>query len=175
MFDVGFSELMVIGLVALVVIGPEKLPRVARTIGHLLGRMQRHVAEVKADISREIQLDEMRRLQSQVVDSAREVESAIRDQAREFEESMRPVAAEVESAIGAGVSEVAAPQVEQLSELSPVHVEPAPVVGALTTSDKAPVAAGEPSGADCAADEPSHNDSQLDLFGQPAAGDLTRR
>jgi len=162
MFDVGFSELMVIGLVALVVIGPEKLPRVARTIGHLLGRMQRHVAEVKADISREIQLDEMRRLQSQVVDSAREVESAIRDQAREFEESMRPVAAEVESAMGAGVSEVAAPQVEQLSELPPARVAAAEAVA------ETPVVESPP-------EEPTHNDSQLDLFGQPAAGDLTRR
>ncbi|WP_374510033.1 Sec-independent protein translocase protein TatB [Niveibacterium sp.] len=175
MFDVGFSELMVIGLVALVVIGPEKLPRVARTIGHLLGRMQRHVAEVKADISREIQLDEMRRLQSQVVDSAREVESAIRDQAREFEESMRPVAAEVESAIGAGVSEVAAPQVEQLSELPPVHAETARAVETQVALAKAPLAAGDVPATDSVADEPSHNDSQLDLFGQPAAGDQTRR
>lgn len=162
MFDVGFSELMVIGLVALVVIGPEKLPRVARTIGHLLGRMQRHVAEVKADISREIQLDEMRRLQSQVVDSAREVESAIRDQAREFEESMRPVVVEVESTVAAGVSEVTAPQLEQLSELAPAAVAKA---GAAA---EAPVAESRP-------EEPTHNDSQLDLFAQPAAGELTRR
>ncbi|WP_172203544.1 Sec-independent protein translocase protein TatB [Niveibacterium sp. COAC-50] len=162
MFDVGFSELMVIGLVALVVIGPEKLPRVARTIGHLLGRMQRHVAEVKADISREIQLDEMRRLQSQVVESAREVESSIREQAREFEESMRPVAAEVESAVATGVSEVTAPQVEQLSELAPVQVAKA------EAATEAPLV-------ESTAEEPTHNDSQLDLFGQPAAGDLTRR
>ncbi|WP_374602833.1 Sec-independent protein translocase protein TatB [Niveibacterium sp.] len=162
MFDVGFSELMVIGLVALVVIGPEKLPRVARTIGHLLGRMQRHVAEVKADISREIQLDEMRRLQSQVVESAREVESSIREQAREFEESMRPVAAEVESAVATSVSEVTAPQVEQLSELAPVQVAKAE-------------AATETPLVESTAEEPTHNDSQLDLFGQPAAGDLTRR
>ncbi len=162
MFDVGFSELMVIGLVALVVIGPEKLPRVARTIGHLLGRMQRHVAEVKADISREIQLDEMRRLQSQVVESAREVESSIREQAREFEESMRLVAAGVESAAATGVSEVTAPQVEQLSELAPLEV-----AKALAATETMPV--------ESTAAEPPQNDSQLDLFGQPAAGDLTRR
>ena len=52
MFDIGFSELVVIGLVALVVIGPERLPRVARTVGHLLGRLQRYVSDVKADIHR---------------------------------------------------------------------------------------------------------------------------
>ena len=59
MFDVGFSELMVIAIVALIVIGPERLPKVARTAGHLLGRLQRYVSDVKADINREMQLDEL--------------------------------------------------------------------------------------------------------------------
>jgi sec-independent protein translocase protein TatB len=71
MFDIGFSELMVIGIVALIVIGPERLPKVARTLGHLLGRAQRYVNDVKSDINREIQLDELKKLQSQVTDSAR--------------------------------------------------------------------------------------------------------
>ena len=61
MFDIGFSELLIIGVVALIVIGPERLPKVARTAGHLYGRMQRYVSSVKADISHEIQLDEIRR------------------------------------------------------------------------------------------------------------------
>ena len=60
MFDIGFSELVLIGLVALIVIGPERLPRVARTAGHLLGRLQRYVSDVKADINREIQLEELK-------------------------------------------------------------------------------------------------------------------
>ena len=60
MFDIGFSELMVIAVVALIVIGPERLPKVARTLGHLFGRMQRYVNDVKADISREMELDELR-------------------------------------------------------------------------------------------------------------------
>ena len=60
MFDIGFSELMVIGIVALLVLGPERLPKVARTTGHLLGRLQRYVADVKSDINREMQLDELR-------------------------------------------------------------------------------------------------------------------
>jgi sec-independent protein translocase protein TatB len=78
MFDIGFSELMVIGIVALIVIGPERLPKVARTLGHLLGRAQRYVHDVKSDINREIQLDELKKLQSQVTDSARELESSVR-------------------------------------------------------------------------------------------------
>ncbi|MFA5170998.1 MAG: Sec-independent protein translocase protein TatB [Sulfuriferula sp.] len=61
MFDIGFSEIVVIGVVALVVIGPERLPKVARTVGLLVGRMQRYMATVKADISQEIQLDELKR------------------------------------------------------------------------------------------------------------------
>lgn len=61
MFDIGFSELVVVGVVALIVIGPERLPKVARTAGHLLGRFQRYASSVKSDISREMQLDELRK------------------------------------------------------------------------------------------------------------------
>ncbi|MCG2576631.1 Sec-independent protein translocase protein TatB [Dechloromonas sp. XY25] len=78
MFDIGFSELMVIGIVALIVIGPERLPKVARTLGHLLGRAQRYVNDVKSDINREIQLDELKKLQTQVADSARAMEESVR-------------------------------------------------------------------------------------------------
>ena len=77
MFDIGFSELMVIALVALVVIGPERLPRVARTAGHLLGRLQRYVSDVKTDINREIQLEELKKMQQQVEDSARDLQSSV--------------------------------------------------------------------------------------------------
>ncbi len=61
MFDIGFTELLVIGVVALLVVGPERLPKVARTAGHLLGRFQRYVSSVKSDISREVQLEELRK------------------------------------------------------------------------------------------------------------------
>ena len=77
MFDVGFSELMVIAVVALIVIGPERLPRVARTLGHLFGRLQRYVNDVKADINREIELDELRKFRSTVEDAARGFESTV--------------------------------------------------------------------------------------------------
>jgi sec-independent protein translocase protein TatB len=80
MFDIGFSELIVIAIVALVVIGPERLPKVARTIGLLLGRAQRYVNDVKSDINREMQLDELKKLQTQVTDSARELESSVRQE-----------------------------------------------------------------------------------------------
>lgn len=73
MFDIGFSEMVVIAVVALIVIGPERLPKVARTAGHLLGRLQRYVGGIKSDISRDMALDELRQTQQQVqqeVDSA---------------------------------------------------------------------------------------------------------
>ena len=63
MFDIGFSEIVVIAVVALIVIGPERLPKTARTLGHLFGRLQRYVNDVKADINREMELDELRKLQ----------------------------------------------------------------------------------------------------------------
>jgi len=77
MFDIGFSELLLIGVVALVVIGPEKLPRMARTIGHLAGRLQRYVADVKADINREIELDELRKMRDSMQQSASNLESTV--------------------------------------------------------------------------------------------------
>jgi sec-independent protein translocase protein TatB len=77
MFDIGFSELLVIGVVALIVIGPEKLPRVARTVGHLAGRLQRYVSDVKADINREIELDELRKMRDSMQKAASEMETSV--------------------------------------------------------------------------------------------------
>ena len=82
MFDIGFSEIVVIAVVALIVIGPERLPKTARTLGHLFGRLQRYVADVKADINREIQLDELKRLQQEVRSAATEIESSVTAVAR---------------------------------------------------------------------------------------------
>src|SRR3982751_665057 len=77
MFDIGFSELLVIGVVALIVIGPQKLPRVARTAGHLLGRLQRYVADVKADINREIELEELRKMRDSMQKAASEMQTSV--------------------------------------------------------------------------------------------------
>lgn len=79
MFDVSFTELMLIGVVALVVIGPERLPKVARTAGHLLGRAQRYVSDVKSDIQREIDLDEMNKLKTQMDDAAQSLQASMRE------------------------------------------------------------------------------------------------
>jgi sec-independent protein translocase protein TatB len=88
MFDVSLSELMVIAIVALVVIGPERLPKVARTAGHLLGRLQRYVTTVKADINREMQLEELKKLQQSVTDQVRNLESSVTHEMREIETSV---------------------------------------------------------------------------------------
>jgi sec-independent protein translocase protein TatB len=95
MFDIGFSELMVIAVVALIVIGPQKLPKVARTVGHLFGRMQRYVNDVKADISREMALDDLRKLQSSIQDTARSIEQSVHSEVQSAESEMNKIAADV--------------------------------------------------------------------------------
>ena len=77
MFDFSFGELAVIGTVALVVLGPERLPRVARTVGEWAGKAQRYVAQVKADINREVELAELKKLQDEARDVARSIESTV--------------------------------------------------------------------------------------------------
>ena len=96
MLDVSFSELVLIGIVALVVIGPERLPKVARTAGHLFGRMQRYVNDVKADISREMQLDELKQLQAQMQESARSFERSISSEIQSVEQIVDQTAQSVE-------------------------------------------------------------------------------
>jgi sec-independent protein translocase protein TatB len=92
MFDIAFSEMLIIAVVALIILGPERLPKVARTAGHLLGRLQRYVSDVKADINREMQLDELKKLQSQVEDSARSLERSVTAQMQTAEASLRETA-----------------------------------------------------------------------------------
>ncbi len=89
MFDIGFSELVLIGLVALIVIGPERLPRVARTVGHLIGRLQRYVADVKSDINREVELDEFRKTRDSVQQAASDIETSITSGLSKTEDELR--------------------------------------------------------------------------------------
>ena len=77
MIDFGFDKIALIGAVALIVIGPEKLPRVARTVGHMLGKAQRYVADVKAEVSRSIELEELQKMKSQFEGAARDVEQSV--------------------------------------------------------------------------------------------------
>lgn len=87
MIDLGISKLALIGAVALVVIGPEKLPRVARTVGTLLGKAQRYVADVKAEVNRSIELEDLKKMRESVVDASQQIEQSIQTQASDFEKT----------------------------------------------------------------------------------------
>jgi sec-independent protein translocase protein TatB len=97
MFDIGFTELLVIAVVALIVIGPERLPKVARTAGHLFGRMQRYVNDVKADISREMEFDELKKLRTSMEDTARSFEQSVQQGLSETETELNRVAQSAQS------------------------------------------------------------------------------
>jgi len=134
-FDIAFSEIVVIAVVALIVIGPERLPRVARTLGHMFGRFQRYVNQVKADISREMELDELRRLKTEVQSAARELESSVSNAAREAESGLRRVEADLNE------SAVKAPQdSEPRTDADPGR---APTEPALETKQEQSAAASE--------------------------------
>ncbi len=85
MIDLGFSKIALIGAVALIVIGPEKLPRLARTVGTLLGKAQRYVADVKAEVSRSMDLDELKKMKETMESAARDVHQSIQTNASDFE------------------------------------------------------------------------------------------
>ena len=86
MFDIGFSELFLIAVVALVVLGPERLPKVARTVGHLFGRARRYASEVKSEISKEMALDELRKTQAEMKAAVNEVQYEMTDEVKKAEE-----------------------------------------------------------------------------------------
>lgn len=111
MFDIGFSELIAIGIVALVVIGPERLPKVARTAGHLLGRLQRYVNDVKADINREMQLDELRKLQADMQESARGLEHSLNSEVESIKNAVDAPEAPVAETVATLAEPVAQPAV----------------------------------------------------------------
>ena len=137
MFDIGFTELMVIGLVALLVIGPEKLPRVARTVGHLAGRLQRYVSDVKADINREVELDELRKMRDSVQQAASEIQGSMQGELQKAESDLNSAAAAL-NADPAPVPPIADPSpAPQVPDNSPATVpnaaappEPPPAGGA---------------------------------------------
>lgn len=113
MFDVSFSELMLVGVIALIVIGPERLPKVARTIGHLVGRAQRYVTDVKTDIQREMDLDELNNLKGQMEDAAKSVKSSMQDATSslkapldEAQKALKDASASVESLVDSTKTEI---------------------------------------------------------------------
>jgi sec-independent protein translocase protein TatB len=95
--DLGLSKLALIGAVALVVIGPEKLPRVARTVGTLLGKAQRYVADVKAEVNRSMELDELRKMKESVENAARDVEHSVQTASTDFEKDWQETTAGLSS------------------------------------------------------------------------------
>jgi sec-independent protein translocase protein TatB len=120
MFDIGFSEIVVIAVVALIVLGPERLPKAARTMGHLFGRLQRYVNDVKSDINREMELEELKKLQQEVKSAARDIEQSVSSAASSVESGVR----DVEAQLNAGAHETATPP--STPPLAEPPAEPAP-------------------------------------------------
>jgi sec-independent protein translocase protein TatB len=132
-FDVAFSELVVIAVVALIVIGPEKLPKVARTLGFLAGRMQRYVSNVKADIEREMQFEDLQKLQqeikdnvmagkAQVVQAAEQIERHIQQEVNTIEQNSTPAQTPMPSVEGVAPSPSSNPSPVELDSIAtPTH------------------------------------------------------
>ncbi|HZN48371.1 MAG TPA: Sec-independent protein translocase protein TatB [Ramlibacter sp.] len=99
MIDLGVSKIALIGAVALIVIGPEKLPRVARTVGTLLGKAQRYVNDVKAEVNRSMELDELRKMKETVETAARDVETSVSTAASDFEKDWQDATSTAQSAL----------------------------------------------------------------------------
>ena len=137
MFDVGFSEIMVIAVVALVVLGPEKLPKTARTLGHLFGRLQRYVADVKSDINRELQLEELKKMQAEVKSAASDFQSSLNSSAQEVEANVRAVEASLNAA-AAGDNVAAANEGNASAGSGAAVADAAPALGEPPVAATAP-------------------------------------
>jgi sec-independent protein translocase protein TatB len=113
MIDFGFDKIALVGAIALIVIGPEKLPRVARTVGHFIGKAQRYVADVKAEVNRSIELEELQKMKTQFETAARDVETSVN---KEFTSAT----SELENTWKSGDVDTAA---NALADLSPANPE----------------------------------------------------
>ncbi|MCU0933140.1 MAG: Sec-independent protein translocase protein TatB [Thiobacillaceae bacterium] len=137
MFDIAFTELLVIGLVALIVIGPERLPKVARTAGQWLGRLNRYVSQVKQDIDRDIKLEELRKMQQEMRETAQKYELLAGQTAREVEETVQQETGQISrvmeamSATDGGLAK---------REYEKMQAEQATAVGAAPTAENLPAA-----------------------------------
>lgn len=150
MFDLGFSEILLVGIVALVVFGPEELPRLARTAGLLLGRLRRYVSDVKSDINRELEASDMKSMVGDLQDSARSLQDSLNTQARSFQAELSGGLAELDRAVHAPTEVLPLDSVpDPASRNEQVNVAPdlfAPAEPEL---------------------QPESDLNQLDLFGQP--------
>ncbi len=102
MFNFGISEIMIIAVVGLIVIGPERLPKVARTMGHMFGRMQRYVSQVKSDINKEMQLEELKSIQKSMKDAADEIEQSVTQQVNYIESEVDDINKDVNQSLRDG-------------------------------------------------------------------------
>ncbi|RYG14704.1 MAG: Sec-independent protein translocase subunit TatB [Burkholderiales bacterium] len=105
MIDIGITKIALIGAVALIVIGPEKLPRVARTVGTLLGKAQRYVADVKAEVNRSMELDELKKMKDSFEAGARDVENTIQTSASDFEKQWAETTGSASGDYGSALAE----------------------------------------------------------------------
>lgn len=124
MFDIGFSEMVVIAVVALIVIGPERLPKVAHTLGLLWARAQRYVNGVKADISRDMAIEEMRQLQQKVQAEASGVEQSVKQAVQTLDQQFELANQAVRQPLKTVARQV---QLEFETPLTPAATPPAPV------------------------------------------------
>ncbi|MBI3144800.1 MAG: twin-arginine translocase subunit TatB [Pseudogulbenkiania sp.] len=157
MFEISFGELLLIGVVALVVLGPEKLPTVARTLGALIGRAQRFVASVKADIHQQADLTGLSSLQQEVHDAASSFRHSLEAEMKEVEGTVRDNAAAVRAA---GDEAVAVLDITRSGSIDPDEQRDADLFAAARAGDDAAETAP-------AADVVHHDENQLDLFDSP--------
>ena len=146
MFDIAFSELLIIGVVALVVIGPERLPKVARTAGQWLGRLNRYVSQVKQDIDRDMKLEELRKMQQDMKDTAQRYEILAKDSVREVEETVAQETGEISkvmqamSATDGGLTMKEWDKSKEAEVAAALPEEPAALVDKPVTPESAPAA-----------------------------------
>lgn len=126
MFDIGFSELLVIAIVALIVIGPQQLPKVARTLGHLFGRMQRYVNDVKADITRELELDELKKMRASMEDAARSFQTSVDKEVSSTESELNKMAQDAQSAVDGFGEAAPLPPASRAAEQPAPEAKPQP-------------------------------------------------
>jgi sec-independent protein translocase protein TatB len=165
MFDISFSELMVIGVIALIVLGPERMPKIARTVGHLLGRAQRYVNEVKSDIQKEMDLKEIGDIKTQMEDAARSVQSSMAESAQEFKSAVdAPAQAlkadldEARKALDTGAADPVAPSAPTSTAAAPLPEPATPLAAApVTPPETAAIPAQPPAAAP--APEPAPTES----------------
>jgi sec-independent protein translocase protein TatB len=191
MFELSFGKMMIIAVVALIVLGPEKLPKVARTIGHLLGRARTYANTVKQDIDREMQMDELRKLQQQAQEAARSFETAVSDAGRSVEQeassmqnSMNASLAQAESAALGNAAATTPPVIGTDNVIAPPALPVAePQVSTFTANDE--IAALEKSIAEQATlanhatnateSKPIISPEQMNLTLNPAATESTKK